>query len=392
MKPARLPANVRQRRRPDGSVRLWWEPNAKARALGFAPVELDADRLTWSAREAARINADLAAAIRRGGREAPAPAVRSVDGLIAHYRQSALWRKLRPATQADYAGAFRLIGRKWGPWPVRDFDKPAMRAWYETLIDHAGPAQAVALIRKMSLLFSYAELIGWRPDGSNPCARLRLSIPPGRARVASWAEFDALVAAADAAGLPSIGTAVALALHQGQRQTDILGATVGQFFPVAGLPKGLGWSLIRSKRGTSGAMIVHPAIGPRVRAALAAAIRRARRAGRDVAAEPVLWDERLGRPYDGDSFQRRWFDVRAAAAAAGAGDGIATLQFRDLRRTFGVQSRQGGASRDDAAEVLGNSAARNPQLAAIYMPGQFDSASRAVLAIDRPTKPERQQA
>ena len=65
---------------------------------------------------------------------------------------------------------------------------------------------------------------------------------------------------------------------------------------------------------------------------------------------------------------------------------------QDLRRTFGVLARSGGASRDDVGDVLGNSAGSDPQLGEIYMPPSFDTASRAVMSIRRPTADKRKKA
>lgn len=387
------PQNLRERRRADGTTRIWWEPSAAARRLGFAPVELDAARLTWSVRETARLNRDLAEAIASGRRAAPASSGRSVEALVHNYRQSLTWRRLRPKTQADYNAAFRLICSKWGVWPVRDFTKPVLRQWYETLHANAGQWQAAALIRKFSLLFSHAEMIGWRDEGSNPCTRLKLMTPAGRSRTASWDEFDRLLATADRIGLPSIGTAMVLSLFQGQRQTDVFQARVGDFrriaFPApdSGTPlRAWVWFLTRSKRGNTSAIRLHDEAAPRLQQALAAA----KSAGRWAPEDRLLVDERLGRAYDDDLFQRRWQEVRAATIAAdasGASAPLAGLQFRDLRRTFGVLSRQGGGGRDDIGDVLGNSIATNAQLAAIYTPGQIDTASRAVSAIRRPAAP-----
>ena len=62
------PAGLRERRRSDGTVRIWWEPSAAARALGFSVVELDEKRLTWSRREVEKLNTELARAQRNGRR------------------------------------------------------------------------------------------------------------------------------------------------------------------------------------------------------------------------------------------------------------------------------------------------------------------------------------
>ena len=66
--------------------------------------------------------------------------------------------------------------------------------------------------------------------------------------------------------------------------------------------------------------------------------------------------------------------------------GVRTLQFRDLRRTFGVWARAGGAIKEDVADVLGNTADTDPELGEVYMPPQFTTASRAVMAVKRPTR------
>ncbi|SOC09613.1 hypothetical protein [Rhodobacter maris] len=100
-----------------------------------------------------------------------------------------------------------------------------------------------------------------------------------------------------------------------------------------------------------------------------------------------------------DRFQRRWATLRRTAAAALAAEGaaaaaeaLAGLQFRDLRRTFGALSRAGGATKDDTADVLGNSAAVDQHLADIYMAPQLETSGRAVTAVQRPQKQERKKA
>jgi hypothetical protein len=365
---------LRDRVRADGSVRAWWEPNAAERAAGMTAVELDGNRMTWSRAEADRLNKEAAARLAGDAPRARPVQGRTMQGLVDVYRRGPL-RDLAPKSQRSYGQNLRTIERKWGTDLVADFTKPVMYEWYRTLRDASGDTQARALIRMMSILFAHAELIGWRAEGSNPCARLKLVTPRGRGRAASWAEFDALVAAADAAGLPAIGAAVRLSMLQGQRQTDVILATVGEFIraPLArGQAPVLVWSLTRRKRGTRGTLPVHP---------LAMDVVEARIAGRPADAR-LLLDDRIGRPYDEYLFQTRWAEVRERAAQAVPS--VATLQFRDLRRTFGVMSRAGGSTEDDVGDVLGNSAATNPQLAEIYMPATIHTTTRAVMAIIRP--------
>lgn len=193
---------------------------------------------------------------------------------------------------------------------------------------------------------------------------------------------------ADRIGLRSIGTAILLSLLQGQRQTDVFMARLGDFRARTVRRDDrwinrIQWTLTRSKTAKAGAMWLHDEVQPRIAALI------------DGAVDPdarLLHDEKSGADYDDELFGRRWREVRDAAVKAdrfGRLAGLDRLQFRDLRRTFGILSRSGGATKDDTADVLGNSAATNPQLADTYMPSQLDTASRAVEAIKRPARPGR---
>lgn len=380
------PQGLRERRRADGSTRIWWEPSASARDLGFAVVELDEARLTWSRRQADKLNAELERAQRTGRRELPRGSSRTVEALVEDMRRSVAWTDdIAEKTRQSYNALFRQIIDKWGAHQVRDFNKPAMHAWYQTLYRTKGEHMSVALLRAMSRLMSHAELIGWRPEGSNPCFKLKMRTPGRRQRAASWREVDALVAAADRIGLPSIGTAVLLSLFQGQRETDVYLATCGAFRERITRADGqrrarIQWTFTRSKRRNAGAMWLHDEVAPRVRALILDAPEDRR----------LLRDEETGADYHEDLFIRRWVKVREAAVKADKTGKLAALtglQFRDLRRTFGILSRAGGSTKDDTGDVLGNSAAVNPTLAEVYMPSQLDTASRAVDAIKRPKAP-----
>lgn len=411
------PKNVRQRALANGAVRLWWEPSAAARRLGFAPVQLDAARLTWSVREATRLNNELERALKSGKREAQASnGGRSIDALIDNFIKSKVFARKATKTQDSYRKQLAIIGRKWGHVPVTDFTKPIMHQWYETLLEQTSEYTAIARLRHMSMLFAHAELIGWRAEGSNPCSKLKMSVPKGRRRVVTWPEFDALVQAARDLGLLSIETAIVLGMFQGQRQTDIRLATCGAFRHQQ--IQLLGWSaprlvwtwhLTRSKRGNEGAMLIHQDAIPALEAALSAAKARLYRDRGAIAREdefaaaPLIVDENYGEadfsgPLGEFRFQTRWDKVRRQAAdtARAAGqtkfaEALEDIQFRDLRRSFGVNSRAGGASKDDAADVLGNSAATDQLLADIYMAPSFETASRAVMAVSRPENPRKQE-
>lgn len=372
------PRGLRERARADGSTRIWWEPPAAAARMGVKPVELEEARLTWSRKQAERLNREADRTVSGGGRKGRARGGRSISALIGEYRKSVKFTKLKDATRRSYESNLRIIEEKWGPATVADFDKPTVWAWYNTNVEHRGATAAVRITAMMSILFSYAELLGWRPERSNPAFNLDMAQPKPRKRIATWEEIDALLDSSAELGLPSIGTATLLGVLQGQRLTDVLAARC-EDFPMAQVRQGdmvfeaRAWRVDRSKRNTLGLMQLHPLVAGRVEALIEA-----------QGDGPLLITEDSGEPYDADRFSNRWGKVRAHAAKTEPS--VASLWFKDLRRTFGVWARSGGASDDDTADVLGNSAAIDPRLQETYMPPSFETASRAVLSIRRPEK------
>ena len=376
---------LRERPRADGTSRIWWEPSAPARKAGFEAVDLSAFKIGDAQREAKRLNADAARALQSGLRKPVKSGVITLADVARDYQTSRYYTDLSPKTQKGYAGIIATITDKWGQEPVASLSKPVMSTWYETLRDTGKTRMAQLTLSVMSILMSHAELRGYRAEGSNPCFRLRITTPQPRARVVTWDELDALIAAAHARGLPSMAVAIALSYFAGQRETDVMQARRGDF---AQTPITLGgkrltvwvWSLIRQKRKTAGAIPLHDELAPVVAAIL----------NRPAPADAnLLVEERVGRPYDEDLFAKRWAEVRMAAAVT-CPSVLATddhLQFRDLRRSFGVAARQSGASREDVGGVLGNTAATDPRLERTYMPPDLHTTARAVNAVQRPKKP-----
>lgn len=385
------PKGLRQRKRANGSWRVWWEPTAAEKELGFAAVELDADRPTWSINQAKQLNKNVERA--RDG-ETPAatgPGGRTIDALIKDYMASRHFKNRKPGSKRSYATNIRAIGRKWGSHMVAGFTKPVMDTWYETLLNTSGPDYARQLVGMMSILFTHAELRGWRPERSNPCFNLKMATSTRRKRIASWDEFDALLAAADSLGWPVIAAAIGMATLNPPRQADVILAKVDDFddftfTDVDGQQRTvLVWGKDLQKRDNLNVVPIHQLIEQRIRNLLAAVA---------DGQEYLFHDHATGKPYSGDLFRKRWASVRkeAAKACPSLQQPGNALQFRDLRRTFGARARAAGASKGDVADVLGNSAGQDPTLAGIYMPPSFYTALRAIDAVQRPTKDERKKA
>ncbi|MBY5988183.1 tyrosine-type recombinase/integrase [Roseovarius atlanticus] len=387
MKPIREKIKgLRQRQRGDGSWRVWWEPSAAGRAAGLAPVDLDPERPTWSIGKARELGKDEAAALDAGTKRSTGPGGRTIDALINDYRRSRFFKERKPATRRDYDIKLNAIARKWGSYAVAQFTKPVMNQWYETILDTGKAHWAAGQLRMMSVLMSHAETIGWRPEGSNPCFRLKMKATPKRGRRATWNEFDALMAAADQlhqagdAKMQRMATAIALSILCAQRREDILHARLSDFRDMQlrmenGAPVDIfGWELTRSKRGTYGIVPVHEEVAPRIRALQDQA----------AAGDEFLMAGPDGAPILPDTFWKLWKRIRAAAAKEEPT--AATLQFRDLRRTFGKWSRAGGASKSDVADVLGNTADQDAGLSEVYMAPSLDTVLRAQAAVRRPGK------
>lgn len=388
---------LRQRALAGGKWRVWWEPTTNERKAGAKPVELDPDRPSWSIRQAKDLKAQASG---KAPRRRPTDSTgRTVTALVDAYLRSSKFRKLAAATQAGYKVDFRRIEARWGQTMARRVTRPDVYAWYEQ-VQADTPTYATALVRALSVLMSHAELIGWRDPNTNPCFRLSLSGADRRKRFATWPEFDALIASAQLLGLNNMAAAIALAVFAAQRQKDVIEARTGAFL-AARIPGQddpvLIWNLVRSKRGNAGSIPLHPEATKLVQPCMA---------GRGPS-DRLLTDDRTGQPFTRTVFANRWEEIRTRAAqgpsqadlhahykgtapiadaALHAQPQLLTdpLQFRDLRRTFGVWARGGGAGRDDIGDVLGNMAGTDAVLGEIYMPAQLVTSLRAVQAITRP--------
>lgn len=368
---------LRDRQRADGSWRLWWEPTTAQRKAGAEAVEFDPAKPAHASREARALHEKWARVV--AGEVAPARiTARSIDALILDYQHSMAFTGKRASTQRSYGADLKAIAAKWGPQPVVLFDKPTVAQWYETLHKAKGIVRSRAILRMLSILMGHAELRGWRPENSNPCLGIRTETPLERERAADWAEVDALIAAARALRSWHVLTAIYLGIMAGQRQTDIRQVQPGDFYqitPLGAVQPIYVWQLTQSKRKRALEIPIHPEAAACLRMQLARAT---------TGPGTLIWDEAVGRPFDDRRFHWAWAKVRASAAIALPS--IATLQWRDLRRSFGNLSRAGGSSDADTSDVLGNTAAKNPKLRRTYMAPQLVTALRAVNAMQRPEK------
>lgn len=355
------PPGLRQRPRKD-DWRIWWEPSATQRAAGAVPVELDDTRLTWSVREARALYAKAHALVAAR----PTTPGRTVADLINRHTAGSNFQRLRPDTKVSYRKLFARISRRWNDSQTAAMTKPMVHQWAEDLTDEHGAAMASALIRAMSVLMTTAELIGWRPENSNPCFNMGLGASDPRDRVATWAEIDALTARALEIDRPSLATAIMLGVLTGQRESDILSADRAEF-------RRGHWRLIRSKRKNAGAILLHDELRPWIAAQLWRT--------RQMNAPEMIINEATGQPYKADTFQRSFRRLRDACATDLPE--IHTLVFRDLRRTFATFARDAGADAFAIGNALGNTVGRSDRLTRTYIPRRDERVAAVVQAVTR---------
>lgn len=299
----------------DGRPR--WEPGPGLRAKGFKGRDLKSENGDWLSEAAAievarELNREVAewrgrgAPLRRARKSAKV--AKSVDALWTLYTSSPAWKKLKPNTRSDYEGKGKIFLAEFGDKAVGAIRKAHLHTYWEELYEARGHAMANSIIAVARAMLSYGELKDWVTV--NPAKGLQIESIEERCVIITPTEVAALMQASADISLPSVGDAIVLALHTGQRQADCL--TLVEQSTENGRTA--------FKIGKTGARVLvpqTPALGERL-----AQIKQRRRAaieGDGVVAidkvrRVVLTED--GRDYNKNSFGKAWRQVRARAAYA----------------------------------------------------------------------------
>lgn len=333
-----------------------WEPGPGLRAAGFAGRDLKDDFGDWlsetAAIEAAKgLNSEidewrLTGAIKKPKATKKHP--RSCEALADLYtggedetKAAPRWKKLSANSRRDYKSKLNIFKAEFGDIAVAALRKSDLYTWWEELYTERGHTMANGTIAVTRSLLSYAVMKGWRHD--NPAKQLGLETVPVRCVVWSPSEIERLVATADEMELWSIGDAIVLALHTGQRESDCLA---------------LKWQKTADgravfKQGKTGARVSVP-FTPALEARLAAI--QARRSSQQVVpldAEVVL-EEKTGLPYTQNRFSKLFRKVREKAAAHKDFAAIATKWFLDLRDTAVTRLALAGCTVPEIRAITGH--------------------------------------
>ena len=255
------------KRNRDGSARHYWQPSGSLARAGWPARRLSQTRGAAIA-EAEAINETLdawRAGTARGpdGAAAPMPGARpaTVAGLIAAFKRHRYYTDRKPKTKAWYDQNLRVIEAWAGDKPVLAIDRALVEELYESM-RHRTPAKAAAVVSALRRVYEYGK-IPFGETFANPAQRPNIStarqtVPelwPGEA----VARF---IAAADAAGRPSVGDMICYGEWLGHYPSDLIALTRANYAQDR-------FSFARAKTGARIHVPHSPAVAARVAAALA---------------------------------------------------------------------------------------------------------------------------
>ncbi len=218
-----------------------------------------------------------------------------------------------------------------GHLQVRTITKTHVARFHSSL--HATPVAANRALALLATMLSWAERIGERPDGSNPCKHVDRNPEKGRERLLSAEELARLGDALDQAVAAGIAdwrpvAVVRLLLFTGARLSEVLTMRWSWINHTAGLAR-----LPDSKTGARNLFLPAPALE------LLAKL------PHFAANEHVIPGDRPGAPFVG--VQRPWQRIRKLA-------GLNDLRLHDLRHGFASTGVAAGESLFVVGKLLGH--------------------------------------
>lgn len=370
----------------DGRPR--WVPGPKLRSRGFKGRDLKNEQGAWLSLEAAMALANELTRQAKSDPLARAPrpprkAARSCRALYEIWIKNPRYLRRAKSTRDDYISKAEIFlstelgsddfpqfkGKTFADVPVAALSPAHMHGVWELLYETRGHATANGVIRTASVMLSYARQKGWRAD--NPASKLGMELVPPRLALWLPAQISAFVAKADELGYFSLGDAVVVALHSGQRQADVL-ALPERLFDDRGIK--LSQLRVKARTKKTRALIDAP-MTPALQARIAA-IKERRRAGGaqggiavagsdkivDLNA-PIIRRDDNGGQHDKSSLGKLFRKVRQALADECEEDGngapkypgIGELQFLDLRDTAVTRLALADCTLPQIASITGHS-------------------------------------
>jgi integrase len=146
----------------------------------------------------------------------------SVADLANQFIEKYVPHHLKPSTQADYKRSIKkFILPKLGRHKVQQLDRATIAEFHQSFADT--PYQANRILGTLSVMLAQGEIWGMRPEGVNPCLRVKRFKERKRERFLSSAEMGRLAEALEeeAATAPMAATAFRLLIITGCRLGEI---------------------------------------------------------------------------------------------------------------------------------------------------------------------------
>lgn len=329
-----------KRKRADGSMRHFWQPDKNLKAKGWKLKRLSDDEMA-AISEAQAINESVDQ-WRLGELKAATTEKRgTVSWLINHYKNSRDFKEKSSNTQDDYGYYLSLINAWAGDQPAAAITKNDVQILYDAHREKY-ERKAAYIIQVLRLLFSHAERYSLIPPNSNPATKPKIKFKSKKGKLWTPENITAFVQAADIDPEDfAIGTATIINAWAGQRRGDILSLTMDAYADG-------GFFIIQSKTGAEVNLPID--LIPDVKARIDAQIKRNK--AKKITSNHLI-QHLNGLPYTSDNFQKRFSLIRQRAIALDPTlDGMV---FKDLRHTAVTRLAEAGCTIPEIASITGHS-------------------------------------
>jgi integrase len=377
----------------DGTERLYWRCNKRAAALGYEPstVRLHPETDDELRSQCAILQAEMLDWIaRKEGAADTMPRRPTIAALFRFYREQpeSPYHRVKFNTRRTYSYVLDEIEAAAGDVELERINLATLHRWYnearwpegrgQGAPEHVRKAHGIISMLRRVVAFGVAAEI----DGCDRLDRILSKAEfeaPGRREIAMTAEqAQAFVRAAIDHGRASLAIGTAIQFECAMRQKDVIGewepigpAGASSTFVMNGRQwvRGLTWADISddwrlTKRTTkTGAIVSHDlTLCPM-------ALEQLRAVPEGLRFGPLIIDEKAGRPYARDAYQREW---RVVADAAGLPRWLYNM---DARAGAATEADEAGAAIDSVRVAMGHSDAKTT---ARYVRGSGLEQSRKV--------------
>lgn len=363
--------------------RWYWKPDRRLRAA-FSGVALG-DKFDEAMRTARRLNAQAETWLASGAPETPGgrrrEGPRSVGELINAYLNSLDWRRLRDKTREAYGYELRRLEDEFGHEVAMRLSRRRVLDWHRDL-SFTSPETARHVAARGRMLFNWAAAEELIPPGGNPFGGVKIGQGSKRRMRIKPEDLRALIAACDAAGRPSIGTALLIGFACVQRISDVIRLRRDHIVRTAEGPRLIFNQSKSSHVGKRGAltpgfevnMILPPIVEARLRVAPPV----------DTPDDLLIAPENgRGGPWEARAIARAFGAIRNAMVAAEPAryGHLAGAHLRDGRRSGFVQYILDGASVPFVCAMSGHAVEDGFRIVEHYLPKTPDQADAAVVRL-----------